>query len=310
METKNQRDYMERQRLSLDFANSWYIDPIGTAGGLALWWKFGLDIDILSFSSSFMHVFVNIEGGFHCSFVHAPNGPSERTACWEDVSNLHPYDSPWIVMGDLNAIAFSYEKSGGNPVQVSSMAPFNHFINRNNLWDLGYKGTPFTWSNRQAAATRIRCRLDRALANTQWRASFPQAIINHERAIGSDHNPICLHLSPPLKRSHIPFRFDERWNNKEQCIAIISNAWDSDDTLHDKLQSCQTDIQRWAQAQNKTRKAREAAIKRRLEEIDNADPDDALSSEEKTLKIELSDIWKSDELLWKQTARLNWAREA
>ncbi|KAL7246469.1 hypothetical protein ACSBR2_001546 [Camellia fascicularis] len=42
METKNKRAKLDRNRQSLNFSNSCYVEPIGTSGGLALWWMDGV----------------------------------------------------------------------------------------------------------------------------------------------------------------------------------------------------------------------------------------------------------------------------
>ncbi|CAN0846307.1 hypothetical protein LINGRAHAP2_LOCUS4386 [Linum grandiflorum] len=79
IETKNTRESMESKRFSFDFANYFYVDRIGYAGGLALWWKNGLSIRIISFSCNFIHTFIAHGSGYHCTFVYTPNNNGART---------------------------------------------------------------------------------------------------------------------------------------------------------------------------------------------------------------------------------------
>ncbi|KAH7865092.1 hypothetical protein Vadar_002098 [Vaccinium darrowii] len=46
METKNNRNTLDRFRKRLQFPNSCYVDPIGLSGGLALWWKDEVDVEV------------------------------------------------------------------------------------------------------------------------------------------------------------------------------------------------------------------------------------------------------------------------
>ena len=47
METKNKRRKLEYIRRGTWFNNACYVDPVGIAGGLALWWTDDINMDIL-----------------------------------------------------------------------------------------------------------------------------------------------------------------------------------------------------------------------------------------------------------------------
>ncbi|KAB1209981.1 hypothetical protein CJ030_MR6G020125 [Morella rubra] len=53
--------------------------------------------------------------------------------------------------------------------------------------DLGCKGSPFTWTNEMFGRSLIQGRLVRGLANGEWRALFPKAIVSHLTRVASDH---------------------------------------------------------------------------------------------------------------------------
>ncbi|CAN0847356.1 hypothetical protein LINGRAHAP2_LOCUS4931 [Linum grandiflorum] len=127
MESKNTEESMERKRLSFGYTNSYYINPIGSSGGGGgggAWWSYGTKIDVLSFSASFIHIFLHGDQGFHCTFVHAPNNPGERRMVWDDIGNLHNSDTARMIVGDFNSIMFGHEKEGGNLVSIAALAPF------------------------------------------------------------------------------------------------------------------------------------------------------------------------------------------
>ncbi|KAJ4825014.1 hypothetical protein Tsubulata_032297 [Turnera subulata] len=54
---------------------------------------------------------------------------------------------------------------------------------------LGYNGSPFMWEH-----GGVQERLDRALANTDWRLTFPDADVFHLPGTKSDHSPVLVRL--------------------------------------------------------------------------------------------------------------------
>lgn len=66
------------------------------------------------------------------------------------------------------------------------------------LSDLGFEGDPFTWRNNgHTAASYIRERIDRAIANEEWTAHFPQYQVINGEPRHSDHRPVIVHTFPP-----------------------------------------------------------------------------------------------------------------
>lgn len=52
--------------------------------------------------------------------------------------------TPWMVIGDFNAILSSDEKNGG--LSIGKRCPyFCDFVDSSNLHDLDFRGPPFTW---------------------------------------------------------------------------------------------------------------------------------------------------------------------
>ncbi|CAN1154167.1 hypothetical protein LINPERHAP2_LOCUS19854 [Linum perenne] len=181
METKQGSTYLNHHRISLDYANSFYVDPINLSGGLVLWWDNGVSIRVLSFSKNFIHAVLDLNRELYCTFLYVPCSLVDRMDVWEDISNLRrsTYE-PWMVIGDYNAVCYS-------PTNT-----FRDFIAHNELIDLRFEGDPFTWYNRQNGDDQIKERLDRALVNTFWRIHFSRALLFHESKIGSDHKPLRL----------------------------------------------------------------------------------------------------------------------
>ncbi|CAN0883909.1 hypothetical protein LINGRAHAP2_LOCUS14674 [Linum grandiflorum] len=102
--------------------------------------------------------------------------------------------------------------------------------------DLGYIGDQFTWTNYKIGNERINERLDRALCSAKWRTDFDEAFVSHEQRIGSDHCPLSISFHRTGRRNKVPFRFDARWLDKEECGRIIRDTWPTNNSLHVNLQ--------------------------------------------------------------------------
>lgn len=87
---------------------------------------------------------------------------------------------------------------------------FNEVINSCNLIDLGFKGPSSTWTNNREGPSHIRERLDRVLANMQWKLLFPEAMVSHLPRTHSDHCPLLVDVAglPIPQRDLRPFRME------------------------------------------------------------------------------------------------------
>ena len=82
-----------------------------------------------------------------------------------------------ILTGDFNVITSFNEKEGGSEKSQSSIDAFVEFINYGHLVDLVMVGSGFTWSNRRYDSGLIRERLDRFLATSDWRLTYPGVVV-------------------------------------------------------------------------------------------------------------------------------------
>lgn len=114
-------------------------------------------------------------------------------------------------MGDFNEILYHHEKA------------FHEVLDDCELTDIGYTGDSFTWQR-----GKIRERLDRGVANAQWRGAFPGAELVNGEYLKSDHRPICVTTESPgvqLVHSNRPRFFEARWLKEETVQEVVQTAW-------------------------------------------------------------------------------------
>lgn len=188
------------------------IHPEGRAGGIWLCWTDKVPIsEPLFISKQAIHVLVSEPNPdqWLLSGVYASPQYLRRILLWEEFPNIAgEWSGPWMAVGDLNSITTSSEKCGGSRTFPSLASnEFKETIAQCNFLDLGFSGSNFTWTNSQFGGGYIAERLDRALANGDWRVKFSDATVNHLARAKSDHNPLLISTAPDPGPRRLPFRF-------------------------------------------------------------------------------------------------------
>ena len=84
------------------------------------------------------------------------------------------------------------EKLGGHTGSTSATNYLRNFMFELGAVDPGFSGAKFTWCNKRWGKGCIKERLDRGVANSMWRTSFPRASVSHLGAVNSDHCPLLI----------------------------------------------------------------------------------------------------------------------
>lgn len=113
--------------------------------------------------------------------VYASNEASVRKELWEDIrqlsSNQVVVGKPWIMMGDFNHVLNPMEHSVSSNLNVNRrIREFRSCLLDAELYDLVYKGSSFTWWNKNKERP-VAKKLDRILVNDPWSAQFPLMLV-------------------------------------------------------------------------------------------------------------------------------------
>ena len=112
--------WLEEVRLSnicgsLQFGHYHGVSRITRGGGLALFWKIGLTLDVESSSLNHIDAVINKGKDNALRFTGVYGAPETqlRSATWDLIRSLHRRGTlPWPYGGDFNEILKSHEKRG------------------------------------------------------------------------------------------------------------------------------------------------------------------------------------------------------
>jgi hypothetical protein len=116
-----------------------------------------------------------------------------------------------LCMGDRNEIMHPSEKLGPAAVNFNRMNAFCSLVKQCGLFDLGYDGPAYTWSNKRFTSAPTYEHLDRCLANVEWCRAFPTSTVLHLPMMYIDHAPILLLPTSQHQKPQKPFRFENWW---------------------------------------------------------------------------------------------------
>ena len=134
----------------------------------------------------------------------------------------------WCCIGDFNAILYAAAKQSACPPSAMQMEEFRCDLEENGLADLGYRGFPFTWTNRRLGEANTRLCLDRAVANIEWKSRFSDCLVTHLGTHASDHLPLLMQtkMNKVLRgRGARSFKFEENWLMLDECEKVVEEAW-------------------------------------------------------------------------------------
>uniref|UniRef100_A0A2N9ID60 Reverse transcriptase domain-containing protein n=1 Tax=Fagus sylvatica TaxID=28930 RepID=A0A2N9ID60_FAGSY len=243
---------LEKLKVSMGFSRFFGVDCVGKVGGLALFWKLGVDLEVV-YSDN--HVIAALVYSYPPDFFGL-----------------------WLIIGDLNSIVKKSEKRGGSSSGLSSSSSFLNFVSNTEAIDLGLNGLRFTWSNRREGWANVRERLDRGLCNDDWQRLFPRAGIKHLSAPNSDHSPIILDTHLELQKGVRTFRFEAMWARDESSLEVVDKAWalqvegSHNFRLAQKFHKVQKDLIVWNKYIFGVTKSRIRKLEDRLKVVQDLDP--------------------------------------
>ncbi|CAM8920955.1 unnamed protein product [Rhodiola kirilowii] len=312
IETKEDGDW-ELLKHSLGFKDCWVVSSQGRSGGLALMWTEEVDVQFCSKSRCHIDVEVIGDCNFFLTLFYGSPKVQERVGSWDLLRKLKRDSSrPWMVMGDFNEVLYSWEMRSTRDRQQWQMRNFRHCLEDCGLTDVGFKGVTFTYTNRRKGDQEVRARLDRVVANYEWRMAYPQAVVKHGFANASDHCPLIIYLEDQrlVQRRKVK-RFKPMWVRHQGFTGVVRKAWTSqsnDITLSEKLEQCMNKLNQWSSSTFGRVKDRVRELKENIQSIKEGPRTEEMVKKEAVLSEELDEWLLREELWWRQRSRAEWLR--
>ncbi|KAF7841845.1 reverse transcriptase [Senna tora] len=204
-ETKCKKEKMKYLNKAGYFDYSFIVNPEGSKGGIGLWCKANIRIDILSASKHWIHAHVTLSNQQQFLFtgVYGPSVLNDRNILWDFLKSIRPGNSPWIVLGDFKQIINSREKLSKNK-DIRGGSLLVDSISYLGLIDLPTYGNWFTWTNGRQGDDLVWERIDKTFSNTQWLHLFPETWVEVLPIAASDHSPLVIHVNIAQQKNLTP----------------------------------------------------------------------------------------------------------
>ncbi|KAF8113337.1 hypothetical protein N665_0051s0031 [Sinapis alba] len=232
--TQSQKGKRGRENVS-DIFPGWSSEDnyaFSTLGKIWIIWHPSLLVSIISKSLQMITVEVSwplSTSKVIISIIYASNNAEEREILWSEIDSLNTtyglHSKPWIIMGDFNQIRVPAEHSTPPTLNMDKrIRDFNTCLLNANLEDLNFRGTTFTWWNKQKLNT-IAKKLDMCLVNGDWCALFPSAVAMIGSPEFSDHASISVSTEPLRATVKKPFKFYNYLLQNPDFLAMVCENW-------------------------------------------------------------------------------------
>lgn len=307
-ETKNLDEFVLKELEPLNFDCHFLLSPSATrGGGLALFWRQDIDLQILSSNQNFIDTSISYKGtSFFSTFVYGAPEIQNRQEVWNkhsDISNTR--SDAWFLTGDFNEITDNSEKSGGRERPESSFVAFRIFLPSCNLFDIKHTGNFLSWRGKRNTHL-VHCKLDRALANSTWSDLFPNGRSHYLKFEGSGHWPILSTFDSKKKKASRLFRYDRRLRDNAEIKQLVETTWA--DWAHlevsVRISRCRHAIAAWNKITYVNSQKKIVELQTALDLAMSAQQTD--DSTISLLNRDLLQAYKAEEEFWKQRSKQLW----
>ena len=307
---------LDRTLSKINFDKKWVVPRLNRGGGLVLFWKNNINIEIVDSHRYFIDMIINgnIKNAWRFTgFYGEPETHRRNEACSKLRSLKGRMNIPWICSGDFNEIVRQEEKWGGAPRDHNQMQLCRDVINECQFMDLGYVGPKFTWAKHYVDGHSIRTRLDQCMATNSWFQKFPGTRVHHLNCMSLDHSPLLINLSgmlePKKKRC---FTFEEMWLSDPTYGDMVEEVWssirDSNPSIAilEKVASCEQELT-WWNKHNFGHVRRELEKKKKLLVLsENEAMVSGNNTRVRSIRMEINLLQDRESRMWCQRSRMLW----
>lgn len=243
----------------------------------------------------------------HCSAIYASPTPSNRNFLWDYLSDLrNQISGPWLLLGDFNEILNPNEVFRGN-FSSSRAYLLANMMSACGVMDLDSVGGWFTWRKNVQSGGHVRKKLDRCMADSEWRVLFPHALLEVLPMHNSYHNPLLLSCLKSRSKRVKSFHFQATWLSHPEYPNLVTNTWNSTQgNVYNKLHKVQVESTKFNEKVFgnifKRKRHLDARIKGVHKKLDIF-PYSGLIILERKLQALYNQVLHQEEVLWFQKSR-------
>lgn len=254
------------------------------------------------------------------TFIYAATTVLKRRQLWDDLYQLRQNTvSPWMAIGDCNAVLGAHECTGGRLPVRSSCDDFRNAMNRCEFTHLDTSGAFFTWSKGRGRKHMER-RLDRSLCDDKWLDSFPNTSCMALPRVVSDHNSLLFTATNLAISGPKPFRFKSMWSLHSSFKNVVANCWSLTVPIGcpmyvtlQKLKALKLCLKRWnvevfGDVHQNLKAARDKLADIQQQLASDGCPDQLFEAEV-AAKAEVLEALRCEESFWRDKARVKWLKE-
>jgi len=252
------------------------------------------------------------------TFVYGHNTPAERLSLWRYISqasSLHTC-TPWLILGDFNAIMQSGDRSGGVTNWPSYQNDFNTCIHQSALLQVPYTGLKYTWHNGQHGSNTIQKKLDWIFGNPCLFSTWPDTHATFQPRSISDHSVMILNLQRLNNHQQSPFKFLNIWAERSDFLPTVASSWHAPITgnpmfqFTSKLRRLKTDLRQLHRQHTNNLIDRVRQAKASWDEaqfyLDQHPTLETAQITERTLATQYMQLCRDEESYFKQKSRIQW----
>ena len=182
-----------------------------------------VSVDVMHTSDQAINVRISslvTQSVFGACFVYGRNTIIQRRSLWNDLRSWSP-NSPWLVLGDFNAVLSQNDRHGEMLVSSYEISDFHSCCTDIGLSDVTYSGSHFTW-NRGNKWSKI----DRVMLNPLWSTlDVPVAVDFSSPGSLSDHSQAWVQLFGQMPQEKRIFKFFNMWAQNDNFLQIVEQHW-------------------------------------------------------------------------------------
>ena len=101
---------------------------------------------------------------FNLTVVYGFNTIEQMKSLWTDMNKMvQNVTQPWLIIGYFNALLSPKDRLAGAPVNLNEIKDFADCVKVMGINELQWKGSYYTWNNKQIGNARISSRIDRVI---------------------------------------------------------------------------------------------------------------------------------------------------